>query len=193
MKSIVIYFSQTGNTHQIAGAIQAGISEFNGECDIARIEDVGIKDLQKYDLIGLGSPVWHRREPANVLGFIEYSMKSLEGKHAYTFCTHGLYPGHFIGRVVPALRLEGLTVVGWKSWYCSVWLPEHPKPYFTDGHPDDIDLQEARDFGREMAECSRRLYDGETNLIPTLPVGREYHEAAPTVPDGGVIPTARWT
>ena len=72
MKSIVIYFSQTGNTRQIAGAIQTGISEFNGECNIARIQDVGNEDLLKYDLIGLGSPVWHRREPANVLGFIEY-------------------------------------------------------------------------------------------------------------------------
>lgn len=179
MKSIIVYFSQTGNTRQIAGAIQAGISGLNGECDLARIQDVGNDDLQKYDLIGLGSPVWHRREPANVLGFIEYSLKSLEGKHAFTFCTHGLYPGHFIGRVVPALRLEGLTVVGWKSWYCSVWLPEHPKPYFTDGHPDEIDLKEAKDFGREMAERSRRLYDGETNFLPILPVGREYHELYP--------------
>ena len=94
MKSIVIYFSQTGNTRQIAGAIQTGVSESNGKCDIARIQDVGNEDLQKYDLIGLGSPA------------------------------------------------------------------------FTDTR-------------REMAARSRRLYDGETDLIPDLPVGREYHELYP--------------
>ena len=179
MRSIVIYFSQTGNTKKIAQAIHRGMSESLEECDIARIQDLRNEDLLKYDLIGLGSPVWHRREPANVLSFIEYSMKSLEGKHGFTFCTHGLYPGHFIGRVVPALTLEGLTVIGWQNWYCSAWLPEHPKPYFTDGHPDAIDLEEARSFGREMVERSRRVAAGDSHLIPVLPRGREYHELYP--------------
>jgi flavodoxin/NAD-dependent dihydropyrimidine dehydrogenase PreA subunit len=179
MKSIVVYFSQTGNTKKIAQDIYAGLAEVAGKCDIARIQDVKNEDLLPYDLIGIGSPVWHRREPANVLSFIEYSMKSLEGKHAFIFCTHGLYPGHFIGRVVAALTLEGLKVIGWKNWYASVWLPEHPKPYFTDGHPDEIDLEEAREFGREIAERSRRVVAGENHLIPTLPVGREYHELYP--------------
>lgn len=179
MKSIVIYFSQTGNTRQIARAIQAGIKEAGEECDIARLQDVGVEDIARYDLIGLGSPVWHRREPVNVLNFIEYTLTSQEGKHAFAFCTHGLYPGLFIGRVVPALTLEGLTVIGWKNWYGSVWVPEHPKPYFTDGHPDAIDLAEARSFGKEMAERSRRVAAGETHLIPVLPQGRRYHELYP--------------
>ena len=40
MKSIVIYFSQTGNTEKIALAIQAGIKHISGQCDIARLQDV---------------------------------------------------------------------------------------------------------------------------------------------------------
>jgi flavodoxin/Fe-S-cluster-containing hydrogenase component 2 len=179
MKSIVIYFSQTGNTRQIARAIQSGLAETTGSCDIVRLEDIKNEDLLPYDLIGLGAPVWHRREPLNVLSFIEYSMKSLEGKHAFVFCTHGLYPGHFIGRVVAALRLEGLQVIGWNNWYASCTIPEHPKPYYTDGHPDEIDLSEAREFGREMARRSPRVSAGEEGLIPTLPTGRKYHECYP--------------
>jgi flavodoxin/ferredoxin len=179
MKSIVIYFSQTGNTRQIAEAIQAGISDSSVPSDIARIQDIKAADLGKYDLIGLGSPVWHRREPTNVLSFIEYYLQSLEGKLAFTFCTHGVFPGHFIGRVVPALQLEGLTVIGWKNWYCSCFVPEHPKPYFTDGHPDEIDLKEARNFGQEMADRARRVASGESHLIPELPKGKAYHEMYP--------------
>jgi len=179
MKSIVIYFSQTGNTRKIAGAIQTGIAQSSGKCEIARIQDVEPGDLTEFDLIGLGSPVWHRREPANVLSFIEYTLSSLAGRQAFAFCTHGIFPGHFIGRVVAALRLEGLTVIGWKNWYCACFVPEHPKPYFTDGHPDEIDLEEARKFGIEMEERSRRVTGGESQLIPLLPAGSAYHELYP--------------
>jgi Fe-S-cluster-containing hydrogenase component 2 len=179
MKAIVIYYSQTGNTRAIATAIREGLAEEGVECKLAALRDVSNADLRNYEIIGLGAPVWHRREPANVLAFIEYSMKDLEGIHAFTFCTHGLYPGHFIGRVVAALRLEGLTVIGWDSWYASATLPEHPKPYFTDGHPDAIDLEEAHDFGRRMADHSRRVRAGESGLIPTLLTGKVYHDRYP--------------
>jgi ferredoxin len=60
------------------------------------------------------------------------------------------------------------------DWYCSVHLAYIPKPYFTDGHPDEIDLKEAESFGHEMAERSQRVYAGETNLIQKLPEGELY-------------------
>jgi flavodoxin/ferredoxin len=176
MKSIVVYFSQTGNTLEIARAIQSGIKEVSGQCDIARLQDIDEKDLGIYDLIGLGAPVWHRREPANVMNFIEYTMNSLDGKHAFAFCTHGLLPGRFLARVVTMMTQKGLTVIGWNNWYGSVTMPEKPKPYFTDGHPDGIDLQEARDFGRDMAEKSRRIKEGEKGLVPEMPRGGEYDQ-----------------
>jgi len=182
MKSIVIYYSQTGNTKKIAEAIHAGMSELSEECDIARLQDVNAEGLTRYDLIGLGAPVWHRREPANVMEFIEFAMNSLEGKHSFAFCTHGLYPGRFLARVVPIMTQRGLTVIGWNNWYGGVFLPEKPKPYFTDGHPDEIDLDEARSFGREMAERSQRIYAGQSQLIPVLPKGREYDELYPGPP-----------
>lgn len=179
MKSIVIYYSQTGNTKKIAQAIHTGMSELSEQCDIARLQDVDTEDLTKYDLIGLGAPVWHRREPVHVMNFIEYTMDSVEGKHGFAFCTHGLLPGRFLARVVPLMTQRGLIVVGWNNWYCSVTLPDKPKPYFTDGHPDEIDLNEAKNFGREMAQRSMKIYAGEEQLIPALPKGREYDELYP--------------
>jgi flavodoxin/ferredoxin len=178
MKSIVIYYSQTGNTKEIAGAIRGGVGEVM-PCDLARLQDVDTPDLAPYDLIGLGGPVWHRREPANVMNFIEYTMNAVEDKHGFAFCTHGLQPGRFLARVVPMMKQKGLTVVGWRHWYCSVSMPEKPKPYFTDGHPDEIDLQEARSFGKEVAERSRKIYAGDIGLVPALPRGREYDELYP--------------
>jgi len=116
--------------------------------------------------------------------FIEFAMNSVEGKHGFAFCTHGLYPGRFLARVVTLMTQRGLTVIGWNNWYGSVFLPEKPKPYFTDGHPDEIDLEEAKDFGREMVERSRRIYAGESQLIPVLPQGQEYDRLYPGPPRG---------
>ena len=70
MKSIVIYFSITGNTKKIAQAIHSGMSQSGETCDIARLRDVEAQDLAGYDLIGLGSPVMWLRELANVTQFI---------------------------------------------------------------------------------------------------------------------------
>jgi flavodoxin/ferredoxin len=173
MKSIVIYYSQTGNTKKIAQAIHAGMNQAGEPCDIARLKDVAPQNLAGYDLIGLGSPVIHAGELPNVRDFMNY-MKSVDGKHAFAFCTHGTIPGYYFSRVVPALVQRGLIVIGWKDWFASAYHPLIPKPYFTDGHPDAIDLKEAEDFGKEMVERSRRIYQGENGLIPTLPTGTEY-------------------
>jgi len=71
MKSIVIYFSQTGNTGKIAGAIQSGIEQTAGSCDLIKIRDANPKGLGDYDIIGLGSPVMHFEEPGNVRAFYQ--------------------------------------------------------------------------------------------------------------------------
>ncbi len=176
MSSIVIYHSISGNTKKIAEAIHAGMSQTGQPCDLARLKDVNTSDLASYDLIGLGSPVMHRRELRNVTYFIENTLKGVDGKHGFAFCTHGALPGHYLSRVVPAMTQRGLTVIGWNDWFCSCYFPLIPKPYFTDGHPDTIDLEEAAAFGREMVTRSQRIYQGETGLIPAFPTGKEYDE-----------------
>jgi ferredoxin len=71
---------------------------------------------------------------------------------------------------IPRLKKKGLIVIGWNDWYGHNWGPIHnPTPYLTDGHPDEIDLKEAEEFGREMVWRSQRIYAGETSLIPKEP------------------------
>ena len=142
MKSIVIYYSQTGNTKQIAEAIHSGISQLAEKCKIAALEEVDNRELLDYELIGLGSPVIDFQEPAIVTDFIN-NLPSLKGRYGFSFCTHGTCLGEYISRTVRALRRTGLRVTGWNDWYGSVFIPYFPKPYYTDGHPDDVDLKEA--------------------------------------------------
>ena len=174
-KGIIVYFSYTGNTKQIADAIYRGMSKGIEEIDIVRLRKTDPRDLIGYDLIGIGSPVRLGKMPAELREFIA-GMNSLEGTHCFVFNTHAALPVDFMRESVTALREKGLVVIGFKNWYCAVYLPYVPKPYFTDGHPDEIDLNEAEDFGREMAERSQRIHNGETNLIQQLPEGGLYNE-----------------
>ena len=170
MRGIVVYYSATGNTAKIAKAIHRGMSA-SMECAIAPLKKADPQTMAQYDLIALGAPIWYFREPANVRLFI-HALPDLTGKLCVPFCTHGASPTGFFWSMVPMLTKKGLTVIGYNSWYGSVYQVLHaPKPYFTDGHPDDIALREAEDFGREMAGRARRIAWGETGLIPELPKG----------------------
>ncbi len=184
MKSVVIYNSWTGNTKQIAAAIQSGIKEIFGECEIAPMKDVDIKKLKEYDLIGLGSFVQTFQEPAPVTDFLN-AMPDLKGKYGFTFCTHGTCAGIYIERMVKGLRTKGLTVTGWNDWYGGGFIALMPKPYYTDGHPDEIDLKEAMEFGKEIAQRSQKIASGEIKLIPELPVKEEYEKLYGAVMDLG--------
>jgi ferredoxin/flavodoxin len=181
MKSIIVYYSVSGNTRKIAKAIHKGMRLFVNQCDLVSIKgSSGIpgmttKDLLKYDLIGFGSPVWDLLPTKNVMTFIK-SLPSLKGKHTFAFFTHGVNPAAAPRWAAKALRDKHATVVGWNDWYGSCVTADLFKPYFTDGHPDEIDLKEAEDWGREIVERSRRISEGETDLIPIMPKGKEYNE-----------------
>jgi len=168
MQSIVIYYSQSGNTKKIARAIHTGMSQAAGQCHIVTVKEADPNDLGGYDLIGLGSPVWMGGLTPNMRIFLE-SIPKQEGNHIFSFNTHGVMPELYFPSVVRKLRAKGFTVIGMGDWYGSVHFQTAPTPYFTDGHPDEIDLREAEEFGREMVVRSRRISAGETNLIPPLP------------------------
>lgn len=167
MKVLVIYFSQSGNTRKVAHSIAEGAREAAEQVDVKSIKNVTYDMLENYDLIGLGSPVW-KADPPNIRKFYKEAPDQ-NGKHIFSFCTHGTMPGFYFPVVLPNLKKAGFTVIGSRRWYGNVVMPGMPEPYYTAGHPDEIDLEEARGFGREMAERSRSIYEGETQLIPPMP------------------------
>ncbi len=168
MRSLIIYYSQTGNTKKITRAIHNGISSQLERCDIVPVKEANPEDLNKYDLIGLGSPVWCGAETPNIRRFIE-SLRQQKGKHIFSFNTHGVMPEQYFPYVVRRLKGKGFTVIGMRDWYGDARFQLAPSPYYTDGHPDEIDLKEAEEFGKEMVEASRRISAGDTHLIPPVP------------------------
>lgn len=112
MKTLVIYYSRTGNTKQVAEVIGADL-----EADIVRIEDVADRtgalgylrsgldallgrsgsirptetDPAGYDLVIIGSPVWSGRLATPVRTYIADNNTAL--KYVAFFCTEGAYGG----------------------------------------------------------------------------------------------------
>ena len=170
LKGIVVYYSATGSTGKVAGAIYRGMKSVI-KCDVAPIKKMDPKEIAKYDVVAIGGPIWYFRETANLRLFVT-KMPNMSGKLCIPFCTHGTNPDGFFYSLNQVLNKKALTIIGWDDWYggCSHVLHQ-PSPYFTDGHPDEIDLQEAEAFGREMAERAQRIYAGEKDLVPEIPSG----------------------
>lgn len=59
MKALIIYFSQTKNTRNIAKYIHAGLEEKGCRAEMKSILEIEIESLSEYDLVGLGSPVFY--------------------------------------------------------------------------------------------------------------------------------------
>ncbi len=168
MRSLIVYYSQTGNTRKVAQAVHRGLSAVAGSCEILPVKEVDPASLEAYELIGLGTPVWNGGEPPNVRRFL-LRVPEQQGTHLFSFNTHGVMPELYFPSMVRKLMAKGFTVIGTKDWYGDCIIQTFPSPYFTGGHPDDIDLQEAHEFGRAMGERSRRIAQGETDLIPSVP------------------------
>lgn len=80
MKALVAYFSLTGNTRKVAKTIY---NELECEKDILAINETG--DLDEYDVIFLGFPVWLSAPPEPVVDFLN---KNAERKNIALFVTH---------------------------------------------------------------------------------------------------------
>jgi ferredoxin len=152
----------------MAQAIANGIVPNVDECTFIPIDKATTCDLTEYDIIGIGSPVW-AGVPPHVQKFIE-SLPSLTDKYAFSFCTHGAMPQRFFPVMARLLTSKGLAVLAHRGWYCSCDFPFVPKPYLTDGHPDEIDFKEGEEFGKEVVELASMVSSGRTDLIPPLPV-----------------------
>ena len=111
-KTAIIYFSATGNTKKIANYIKEETSgdlieiepkekytsedlDYNDDCrankeqndDTARPEIANNIDVDKYDTIYLGYPIWWGDVPKIILTFLDNH--NLDGKTIIPFCTSG--------------------------------------------------------------------------------------------------------
>jgi ferredoxin len=165
MKTLIICFSMTQNTWKIGEKIRDGITSANGQCDLVPLKELRTSKIQEYDLIGIGCPVYYYKEPFNVSDFLE-SLPQQNHRHWFVFCTHGNVIGNTFPSMKQKLVEKNAAVIGYYNSYASIAVPYYPRPSYTSGHPDDLDLEQAEQFGRDMVERSRLIKNGRPDLIP---------------------------
>ncbi len=166
MRCCVIYFSQTGNTRQVAETIQEALAAQAGSCALVRLEDADPLLVERYDLIGLGAPAFYFREPYNVQKFLEeLPDHSGKPKPFFFFVTHGGTPGAISQRICALAARQGFVTL---DFYQCLGYDTYPPfaarvPASGAGHPDQQDLERAKIFAAEvLAKAQQFAQDPKT-------------------------------
>lgn len=163
LKSVIFYFSQSGNTKRYAENIREGLSVGEHTCELIRfiklkkdIELVKNFDFLRYDLIGFGIPVYYFKPPFHILDILQ-SLPSLKGKKGFLFCTSGGNPGATLHKMKLITDKKGLKIIDGTDRF--IGLDKHQ--LYRDfnytlpssiGHPTEEELKDAREFGRQLVE-----------------------------------------
>lgn len=167
MRVLIIYFSQTGNTEKIGKKIQEGIIASGNECSLVKIKQAEMNQILNYDLIGIGTPTFYYREPKNVQNFLQ-GLNKVENKHFFLFRTHGAIPGNTFYYMAKTINEKGGLIIAHFDSYASSSLQFYPEVMHTAGHPDEIDLEAAKQFGRHLPDLSRDIAQGNQKPLPSI-------------------------
>ena len=165
LQTAIIYFSQTGNTEKVARAIARGLHKAGYPLQLTRLEEAIKVDLGRFDLIGLGTPVFYYKEPFNVKDFIK-GLPSLKGKYAFLFITTGGHPTNTLLRMAKLLEKKGATVIATFQAFGYDTYPPYAGEDRMKGHPTEEELKEAERFGRDLPGRLEKILSGERFLLP---------------------------
>ena len=154
-KAIVIYYSRSGNTKEMAQIIANAIKEADLQVDCKPVSDVNPEDLMNYDAIIVGSPTYygHMAGPIkqlfdDIVGF----HGKLDGKVGAAFTSSANIGGGnetTIMGIIEAMLIAGCIIQGDPRG-------DHYGPV-SIGKPDERVKQQCKRRGRRIAELTKKL------------------------------------
>ncbi|MEG2484794.1 MAG: EFR1 family ferrodoxin [Clostridia bacterium] len=95
-KTVIFYFSGTGNTWWVANKINGYFNNYIGDSTIVAIDNVSRKEINEYikysEIIGFGYPIYGSDIPKPMKDFM-LSMRNLKNKEILLFCTQSSFSG----------------------------------------------------------------------------------------------------
>ncbi len=156
-KVLIVYYSRSGNTKQMADFVADGAREVNGvEVECRSVADVTPEDLLEPEGIILGSPVYYGTMAAELKDLIDRSVKfhgQLDAKIGGAFASSGGPGGGnetTVLDLLKALMIHGMIVKGDAQG-------DHYGPIAV-GAPDERSQAECRKLGQRVAELVMRLF-----------------------------------
>ena len=120
-KAAVIFWSQTGNTEQMASAIAEGIREGGMECDLLNVADTNPADAAAYAKIALGCPAMGAEvlEETEFDPFFTDLESKLSGRKVALFGSYGWGDGQWMRDWVERAQGDGAQVLNGEGLTCN--------------------------------------------------------------------------
>jgi len=154
-KGIVIYYSRSGNTKEMAEIIAKAMNEADLPTDCKSVDKVKANDLLDYDTIVIGSPTYYGHMAGPVKELIDETVAfhgGLDGKVGAAFSSAANIGGGnetTIMGIIEAMLIAGLTIQGDPQG-------DHYGPV-SIGKPDDRVREQCRRRGRRIAELTNKM------------------------------------
>ena len=154
-KGIVIYYSRSGNTKEMAEIIAKGMNETELPTECKSVDKVKARDLLGYDAIVVGSPTYDGSMAGPIKRLFDDAVSyhgQLDGKVGAAFSSAANIGGGnetTIMGIIEAMLISGMTVQGDPQG-------DHYGPV-SIGKPDDRVKQQCRRRGQRIAELTKKL------------------------------------
>ena len=154
-KGIVVYYSRTGNTKEMARIIAESMNEAGLQTDCKSVDKVKANDLLGYDAIVIGSPTYYGHMAGPIKEMIDETVSfhgGLDGKVGAAFSSAANIGGGnetTIMGIIEAMLIAGLNIQGDPKG-------DHYGPV-SIGKPDDRVKQQCERRGRRIAELTKKV------------------------------------
>ena len=155
-KVLIIFYSRSGNTTQMADLIAEGVRQGGAEPAIRPVAEAKVADLLEAQGIILGSPTYYGSMAAEIKRFIDASVKlhgQLAGKVGGAFTSSGGIAGGnetAIMDMLKALLIHGMVVPGNVNG-------DHYGPVAV-GAPDERSAEQCRQMGKIIGQLTVRMF-----------------------------------
>lgn len=153
---LVIYYSRSGNTKQMAEIIAEAMNDAQLPTKCKSVDETTVDDLLTADAIVVGSPTYYGRMAAPVAQLFDDSVKKhgkFDGKIGAAFSSSANIGGGnetTILGIINMMLIHGMTVQGDPQG-------DHYGPV-SIGKPDDRVISQCKRRGRRIAELTKRLF-----------------------------------
>jgi NAD(P)H dehydrogenase (quinone) len=154
-KVLLVYYSRSGNTAQMAEQIRQGLLKGGVEVVSKTVADTKPEELLEYDGVVMGSPTYYGTMAAELKKLLDDSVKfhgKLDGKVGGAFtCSGALAGGNetTILHILGSLLVHGMVVQGDPR-------SDHYGPVAV-GKPDDRSQKACVRYGERVAALVRKL------------------------------------
>ena len=138
-KSMVVYWSQTGNTEAMANAVAEGLRETCPECELKAVSEVTPEELKDLAGFALGCPAMGDEvlEETEMQPFVDAVVQFVGGKNVALFGSYGWGDGQWMRDWQASFEAAGASIVNGEGLICN-------------DMPDDDMLEQCRDLGRNL-------------------------------------------